>query len=63
LLLGKIAYQNLLTLIGKKRIGNREGRIEPRAIKKRQNGYPLLMTQRGLAREEIGKSGHPRKLK
>jgi Transposase DDE domain len=63
LLLGKIAYQNLLTLIGKKRIGNREGRIEPRAIKKRQNGYPLLMTQRGLAREEIGKNGHPGKLK
>lgn len=62
-LLGKIAYQNLLVIIGKKRIGNREGRIEPRAIKKRQNCYPLLMTQRGLAREEIKKNGYPKKLK
>ena len=50
-------------LIGKKRIGNRPERIEPRAIKKRHNGYPLLMKPRNIAREEVKLNGHPKKLK
>jgi len=53
----------LLKLIGKKRIGNRPERIEPRAIKKRHNDYPLLMKPRNIAREEIQRNGHPKKLK
>lgn len=53
----------LLKLIGKKRIGNRPERIEPRAIKKRHNDYPLLMKPRNIAREEIKRNGHPKKLK
>ncbi len=57
------SYKKLLYLIGKKIIGNREGRIEPRAIKKRHNGYPLLMKPRKIAQEEIIKNGHPKKLK
>ena len=57
--LHEIAYKDLLALIGKKRIGNREGRIEPRAIKKRHNNYPLLMKPRSTAREEVRKNGHP----
>ena len=52
-----------LKLIGKKRIGNRPERIEPRAIKKRHNEYPLLMKPRNIAREEIKRNGHPKKLK
>lgn len=58
-----IAYESLLLLVGKKRIGNREGRVEPRAIKRRHNDYPLLMKQRSIAREEIRKNGHPKKVK
>jgi hypothetical protein len=32
---------NLLTLIAQRRVGNRPGRIEPRAIKRRPQAYPL----------------------
>lgn len=59
----KKIYQKLLILIGKKIIGNREGRIEPRAIKKRHNNFPLLMKHRNIARAEISLNGHPKKLK
>ncbi len=57
------AYQGLLFLISQKCIGNREGRVEPRAIKRRHNDYPLLMKSRHIAQEEIKKNGHPKKLK
>jgi len=53
----------LLKLIGKKYIGHRTGRIEPRDIKKRHNDFPLLMKPRNIAREEIKLNGHPKKLK
>ena len=53
----------LLFLIGQNIIGNREGRIEPRAIKRRHNGMPLLMKQRSIAQAEIRKNGHPKKVK
>jgi len=56
-------YAKLLELIGQKIIGNREGRIEPRAIKKRHNDFPLLMKPRHLARAEVRLNGHPKKLK
>lgn len=59
----KIATKQLLRCIGKKHIGNRAGRIEPRAIKRRQNNYPLLMKLRDMAREEIKQNGHAKKLK
>ena len=58
-----VDYETLLILIAKRRIGNREGRVEPRAIKKRHNDYPLLMKQRSVAKEEIRKYGHPKKVK
>ena len=47
--------------MGKKVIGNRGGRIEPRAIKKRHNAYPLLMKPRAIAKAEVLKNGHPKK--
>jgi hypothetical protein len=56
-------YTKILYLIGQKIIGDREGRIEPRAIKRRHNDFPLLMKHRDIAREEIKQNGHPRKLK
>lgn len=35
--------QDLLKLIARKRVGNRPGRIEPRAIKRTSRPYPMLM--------------------
>lgn len=55
--------EKLLMLIAKRRIGNRPGRVEPRAIKRRPKPFPLLMKPRAQAREDIRKSGHPKKLK
>ena len=53
----------LLALVATKSIGNRPGRIEPRAIKRRHKPYPLLTITRDLAREQVRKYGHPEKLK
>lgn len=55
--------ENLLQLIAQKRVGNRGGRIEPRAIKRRPKPFALLMKPRHLAREDVRKYGHPKKLK
>lgn len=56
-------YEKILFLIGQKVIGNRNGRVEPRAIKRRHNDFPLLMKCRDIVRDEIRQNGHPRKLK
>ena len=56
----QIDYVKLLRLIAKKEIGNREGRIEPRAIKKWYNAYPLLMKTRDVTKVEVLKNGHPK---
>jgi hypothetical protein len=53
----------LLVLITQQRVGNRVGRMEPRAIKRRPKPYPLLIKPRAIAREDIRKYGHPKKLK
>lgn len=53
----------LFSLIGKIIVGNRAGRIEPRALKRRPKAYPLLVKARGLARAEVKKYGHPKKAK
>ena len=53
----------LLTLVAELSIGNRPERIEPRAIKRRPKPYPLLTKTRELAREQVRKYGHPKKLK
>lgn len=52
-----------LVLIAQQRVGNRFGRIEPRAIKRRPKPYPLLIKPRAIAREDIRTYGHPKKLK
>ena len=56
-------YCILLQLIAQQRVGDRPGRIEPRALKRRPKPIPLLMKPRHLARQEIAKFGHPKKLK
>ena len=53
----------LLILIAQQQVGNRPGRIEPRAVKRRNKPYPLLTKPRRIAREEVRKHGHPKKLK
>jgi hypothetical protein len=53
----------LFALIAQQRVGNRPGRIEPRAVKRRPKPFPLLMKPRVNARTEVVNNGHPKKLK
>ena len=53
----------LYRLIAQQRVGNRPGRIEPRAVKRRPKAHPLLTVTRHKARENVRKHGHPKKLK
>ena len=53
----------LFSLIAQKTVGNRPGRIEPRAVKRRPKAYPLLMEERNLAKARVEKQGHPKKRK
>ena len=55
--------QKLLKYISEKVVGNRAGRIEPRALKKRCNAYKLLTVPRDVARVEVIKNGHYKKMK
>lgn len=53
----------LFVLIAQQHVGDRPGRIEPRAVKRRPKPYPLLTTSRAIARADVHKYGHPAKLK
>ena len=53
----------MFALISKRRVGNRPGRVEPRAVKRRPKPYKLLTVRREVAREDIRKNGHPNKQK
>ena len=53
----------LFVLIAQKMVGNRPGRLEPRAVKRRPKPFPLLMENREQARDKIRKHGHPKKLR
>lgn len=53
----------LLALVAEQTVGNRPGRIEPRATKRRPKPYPLLTKPRNEAREQLRKHGHPKKIK
>lgn len=48
----------LLKLIAQRKVGNRPGRIEPRARKRRRKPYPSLQVPRAQAREQIRIHGH-----
>ncbi len=58
-----VAINGLLVLIAEPRVGLRPGRVEPRALKRRSKPFPLLTKPRQVAREEIQKNGHPKKLR
>jgi len=49
--------------MGRITVGNRPGRMEPRAVKRRPKPYKLLMKPRAIAKEDILKNGHPKKIK
>lgn len=53
----------IFALIAALTVGNRPGRIEPRALKRRNKSYPLLVKSRVEMREEIKQKGHAKKLK
>lgn len=53
----------LFALVAEQIVGIRNGRIEPRAVKRRPKPYPMLMQTRALAREKVKKYGHPKKVK
>jgi hypothetical protein len=53
----------LFALIAQQRVGQRPGRIEPRAIKRRPKNYPLLTKPREIAKTYVTIHGHPAKLK
>lgn len=53
----------LFFLIAQRQVGDRPGRIEPRAVKRRPKPFPLLTESREIAREKVRKHGHPKKLK
>lgn len=57
------SLQVLLILVGENIVGNRPGRIEPRAVKRRPKPYPLMIKPRDQARIEVQKYGHPKKQK
>ena len=60
---GDSQLATLFILIAQQRVGNRPGRIEPRALKRRPKRFPLLTKPRTIAREDVRKYGHPKKLK
>lgn len=60
---GRDDIEKLLAMVAEQSVGNRPGRIEPRAVKRRPKPYPLLTKPRGEAREQVKKFGHPKKLK
>ena len=45
----------LLKRIAKCRVGNRPGRLEPRVIKRRRHGYPLMQKPRHVLQKELRK--------
>ena len=53
----------LFVLIAQQHVGDRPGRIEPRALKRRPRPYPLLTKPRAIARAHLREHGHPKKLK
>jgi Transposase DDE domain len=57
------ALAAFFVLVAQQRVGNRPGRIEPRAVKRRPKAFPLLVQCRQQARDTVMKYGHPLKIK
>ena len=52
----------LWLMMAQQRVGNRPGRTEPRAMKRRPKPFPLLTKSRALARQDVRRFGHPKKI-
>jgi hypothetical protein len=50
-------FQILLRAVARHRVGDRPGRYEPRAVKRRAKPIALLTTPRAQARKRLAKSG------
>ena len=55
--------KTLILLIVEKTVGNRPGRVEPRAVKRWIKTFPVLSTSRAEMRKSIKLHGHPQKHK
>ena len=55
--------EDLFILIAQVKVGNRPGRIEPRAVKRRPKPFPWLKQPREEARAEVRDKGHQKRLK
>jgi hypothetical protein len=53
----------LFQLIAQSAVGNRPGRIEPRARKRRPKSYPWLKVPRAEARDKVRRYGHVQRLR
>jgi len=62
-LTNELDYRQLFELMSQKRVGNRPGRREPKAVKRRPKAYPLLTKPRREARQHVLEFGHTKKLK
>lgn len=56
-------FPDLYMLIAQQQVGYRQGRTEPRAVKRRPKPFPLLTIPRQIAKERVRQHGHPKKLK
>lgn len=54
---------HLLAFVAQQRVGNRPGRIEPRAVKRRPKAFSLLTQPRPQARQKVRQNGQPAKVK
>jgi len=61
--LKKALDDSMFALVAKRSVGNRPGRMEPRAVKRRPKPYKLLMIPRAEAKQEIMINGHQKKMK
>jgi hypothetical protein len=52
-IMNKVALEALFVLMAQQRVAKRPGRIEPRAVKRRPKGYPMLVKPRAESREII----------
>ena len=53
----------LMLMIAERRVGKRPGRIGPRAVKRLPKPMPLLTKPRQVAKAQVERYGHPKKLK
>ncbi len=56
-----VSINALLVLIVEPRVGLPPGRIEPRALKRRQKPFPLLTKPGQIVRTEVRENGYPKK--